>query len=134
MLGGERNRGLLGCSVSWTRPVPDDSSESEQRPGRSTMSDGETHTLRGLWAVGLIALGKVLWNRARGVGLKRREKKSRENMFNLQTESSGVRLSCEMLSGPSHLPVFLLNRKAMGLGDPLWNIQAHPEQAPSGSC
>lgn len=47
-------------------------------------------------------------------------------MFNLQTESSGVRLSCEMLSGPSHLPFFLLNRKAMGLGDPLWNIQNTP--------
>ena len=57
--------------------MPDDSSESEQRPGRSTVSDGETHTLRGLWAVGLIALGKVLWNWARGVGLKKREEKRR---------------------------------------------------------
>ena len=58
--------------------MPDDSSESEQRPGRSTVSDGETHTLRGLWAVGLIALGKVLWNWARGVGLKKREEKRKE--------------------------------------------------------
>lgn len=52
VLGKEKSRGLLGCSVSWMRQVPEDSSESEERPGRRTVSDGKTHTLKGLWVVG----------------------------------------------------------------------------------
>lgn len=78
MLGEEKSGGLLGCSVSWTRQVPEGSSESEEHPGRSTVSDGETHTLRGLWAVALMTLGKFLRNWAWGFGLKKGEMRKEE--------------------------------------------------------